>query len=250
MATSGIILVSGLLLVAAALPWLGRLLVRTTERRDGAPTLALVRVGALAQIVSAIVLVGVSLVSGGRLAVLGHIWRHDVWSALLFGVLAGLFLHFAGGGSPLPIASLRAVRSPRAQEAGAGPATAALFVLGEMGGIMAWFGVGLPSLLRALPRLPSLLLVAAGYGLGRAAAAQDHPLLGAIDGLLLGLLYLLTGSLLAVLVAHLVADLWAYVSAASHAEEMELAIEAGEPQLPHYHADPASRSGDATEPLG
>jgi hypothetical protein len=86
--------------------------------------------------------------------------------------------------------------------------------------------------------------------MGRAASARDHPLLAAIDGLLLGLLYLLTGSLLAVLVAQLVADLWAYVSAANQAEETALAADAGEPFLARTSGIDSDRNEDVVERLG
>jgi hypothetical protein len=80
-----------------------------------------------------------------------------------------------------------------------------------------------------MPRLIALPLSAGGYGLSRAAAGQDHPLTGAIDGLLLGLLYLFSGSFIAVLLAQLVVDVLAYVSAANLAETEAIESEANQP---------------------
>jgi hypothetical protein len=224
-------LVTGaILLASAASLWVARGAIRGRERPDGAPALVLVRAVEAAQLAFAAILLITGVLSGGRLATLGHLWRHDLWAALLLGGLAGLFLHVIGGGSPLPIASLRAARQTlRLRSADADPGTVLLFVIGEVAAVVIWFGVGLPTLLPVLPRLLALPLVALGYGVGRAAAGQDHFLLGTIDGLLLGLLYLVTGSLVAVVLAHLLVDILAYVSAATQAEEDALAVEAGEP---------------------
>ncbi len=242
MAATGTIPVIALLLAASGFPWVVRLLVRVRERSDGAPSLALVRWTAGANVIGAALLIVMGLrwmgaAAGGPGVVLAHLWRHDPWSAILFGALAGLFLHFVGGGSPLPVASLRAGRATSARAArGADPASVALFVFGELASIVLWFGAALPTLLHASSRLVALPLVALGYGLGRAAAGQDHPLTGAIDGLLLGLAYLFTGSLLAVEIAHFVVDLLAYVSAASSAEEAEMESDAGAPVLSSHDA--------------
>lgn len=228
MASHGLLIASGLFLAAALLPLLARRLVRRSERVDGAPTLSLVRATSIAEAGCATALLLLGVLSHGHLIALGHVWRHDIWSALLFGALGGLALHFVGGGSPLPIAALRTARLPAARSR-AGLGTVALFLLGEACTVVVWFGAALPTLARGPSRLLALLLVAGGYGCGRAAAGEDHPLLGAVDGVLLGLLATLTGSLLTVGIAQLVADLLAYVSAASHAEETALAIDAGAP---------------------
>jgi membrane protease YdiL (CAAX protease family) len=214
-----------LLSSSVAAPWLVRRSLRSAERPDGSPSASLLRASESLNIAFALALLALGLGGQGRLVSLAHLWRHDLWSALLIGALAGLFLHFVGGGSPLPVASLHSAR----RRTDADTLGVLLFAFGEAGAVIIWFGAGLPSLLHLLPRLLSLPVVAGGYGLARAAAGQDHPLLGAIDGLLLGLLYLLSGSLLAVLLAHFVVDLLAYVSAATHAEDAEMASEAGEP---------------------
>ncbi len=235
-------LVSGCLLaLAALLPWCLRWVVRPSEGSD-APPVALARVSAAVNIAIAVLLLLLAR-DGGRLVMLGHLWRHDPWSALLLGALAGLFLHVAGSGSPLPIASLRGQHAR--QRAGA-----FLFVLGAAASVAIWFGAGLPSLLSRLPRLPSLLLAGSGYGLARGGAGQDDVLLGAIDGLLLGLLSILSGSVVSVLVAQLVADVWAYVSAAAQAEDLALAVEAGEPNLPDERPKPHEFPEDRVERLG
>ena len=148
--------------------------LRGSVRPDGSPSPGLVRSSELLNAVFALALVVIAVISRGSLVVLGHAWRHDLWSALLIGALAGLFLHVVGSGSPLPVASVRPARRPTDADA----VTILLFVLGEAGAVLIWFGAGLPSLLRLLPRLMSLPVVAAGYGLSRAAAGQDHPLLG------------------------------------------------------------------------
>jgi hypothetical protein len=203
--------------------WLPWRLLRRPERRDGAPRPAVVRISAVIDIISALALLAAAYLSHGRLVETGQLWRHDIWSTLLFGVLAGFLLHVVGGGSPLPVASLRAPRRDPGSAALAGPgfSTALLFVAGESAGIFVWFGAGLPTLIHAAPRLLCLALVALGFGSRRAAGRQDHALLGAIDGLLLALLYLATRSLLAVVVAHLLGDVLAYVSAANEAEEAD-----------------------------
>jgi hypothetical protein len=227
------------LLAFAAMPWLVRRFVRDRERSDGAPSLALIRASSLLNAVVAAGFVVAAVVSHGRVAVLAYPWRHDIWSALLLGALAGLLMHVLGSGSPLPMASLSRSRWP-ANPVGrqAGLRSVALFLAGETGTLFIWFGVGLPSLLRLFPRLLALPLSAAGYGLGRGASGLDHPLTGAIDGLLLGLLYLLTGSFVAVLIAHFLVDILAYVSAANSAEETAMELEAEQP-LPS-----PSRSGN------
>jgi hypothetical protein len=240
MTAAQILLPGALLALAALLPWCLRWVLRASERSD-APSAALARASAAANIAIAVLLLLLAR-NGGRLVTLGHLWRHDPWSALLLGALAGLFLHFAGSGSPLPIASLR---WPHARQRSG----ALLFVLGAAASVAIWFGVGVPSLLIRLPRLPSLLLVGSGYGLARGGAGQDHVVLGAIDGLLLGLLAILSGSVVAVLLAQLVADVWAYVSAAAQAEDLALAVEAGEPNLPDERRKPHEFPEDRVERL-
>ena len=230
--TAGTLILLTILLAALAAPWAARGLVRDRERPDGAPSTALLRCTGCVNIAFGALLLALGLVYPGRVVMLAHLWRHDVWSALLFGALAGLFLHVVGGGSPLPVAALGSERRrPVAFRGTAGLTTVTLFALGEAALLTIWFGAGLPSLLHPLTRLLSLALIAAAYGSGRAAAGQDHPLTGAIDGLLLGLLYLLTGSFVAVVVAHFLVDILAYASAAGTAEDAELAQEAGQPIL-------------------
>jgi hypothetical protein len=208
------------LALISSLYWLPRRLVRKPERQDGVPTPLVVRVTAGIDVLGALVVSSVSYLSHGRLLEPGQLWRHDVWSALLIGVLAGFLLHVVGGGSPLPVASLRSSRrTTGAALPGPGFLTALLFVAGESAAVFIWFGVGLGTFIHTAPRLLSLALVALGFGFRRAACGQDHPLLGAIDGLMLALLYLATGSIVAVVVAHLAGDLLAYVSAANEEEE-------------------------------
>lgn len=226
-----------LLILASLAPWAVCRLVRVRERPDGAPALALVRLTSAVNVAFAIVFLAAGIASRGRIVTLAHPWRQDIWSALLFGALAGLLLHVLGGGSPLPIASLGGHRRPSAGARDADIGTVVLFVLGEVASVGIWFGAGLPTLLRSFARLLTLPAVAAGYGSGRAAAGQDHALTGAIDGLLLGLLYLLTGSFLATVVAHLLVDALAYVSAASNAENAEMELDAGSPILPQRPLD-------------
>ena len=211
--------------------WLPRRLIRQAERRDGAPSLGLVRLTAAIDVAFAAVVLGAALYSRGSFPWMGRLWRHDVWSALLIGALAGSFLHVVGGGSPLPLASLRSPggHENRSHRRPAGLATVLFYVAGEASAVLIWFGAALGTFIHVVPRLVALAIVAAGYGSRRAASGQDHPLLGGIDGLLLALLSLVTGSLLAALVAHLVSDVLAYVSAASQAEEADLTQDAGEP---------------------
>jgi len=102
-----------------------------------------------------------------------------------------------------------------------------LFVFGEVAATFVWFGVVLGVCLAVLPRVVALAVVATGFGLRRAAAGQDHPLLGGLDGLLLGLLAVLSGSLLAVLVARGASDLLAYVRVAGELEDAD-AVPEGE----------------------
>ena len=223
MASFNILFLATTLLAISLLYWLPRRLLRQAERTDGAPKPGIVRASAATDVLAAGFLISVSLLSHGRAFQAGQLWRHDFWSALLIGALAGFFLHVVGGGSPLPLASLRATRMTNgvASRSGPGLPTALLFLSGEAAAIYVWFGVGLATFIHLAPRLFSLALVALGFGLRRAASGQDHPLLGAIDGLLLAVLYLATGSLLAVIVGHVVGDVLAYVSAAAEAEETE-----------------------------
>jgi hypothetical protein len=223
MTSAGVVFAALALVVASLLYWLPRRILRQPERRDGAPRPALVRSIAAIDVGSAALLLTAGFLSHGRLVQTGPLWRHDVWSALLIGVLAGFFLHVVGGGSPLPVASLRAPRlsGDFGPLPGPGFPTAALFFAGEAASTYVWFGVGLATFIHVAPRLFVLALIALGFGFRRAASGQDHPLLGAIDGLLLAVLYQASGSLLAVVVAHLVGDVLAYVSAASDAEETE-----------------------------
>jgi hypothetical protein len=218
------ILIIGLALVAepAAL-WAVRQRLKTVEREDGAPTLAVVRAAAAVDLVGAAAILGAALLVHLPLVGVLHLWRHDPASALFVGALAGFLLHFAGGGSPLAVASLTRVRGLRAGDHSS-PAdlpTVVLFVLAEVAAVLVWFGAGLGTLQRLLPRLVALALVAIGFGLRRAATGQDQVLLGAIDGFLLGLLAYLSGSLIAVLVAHLEVDLLAYVRATDELEEAD-----------------------------
>jgi hypothetical protein len=245
MVETRIIVDCGALVAAAALPWALRGVVTAGDRPDGAPSTLLMRLSAIANLALMALLLSLAWLSTGRLVAVGQLWRHDPWSALLFGALAGLFLHVAGSGSPLPLASLRDSARARASSAGT-----LLFLVGAAATVGIWFGVGLPSLLHWLPRLPALFLAGAGYGLARGGSGQDHILLGAIDGLLLGLLMLLTGSLLAVLLAQVVADVWAYAGAAAEAEDRALAVEAGEPNFPGHRPEPAGDAEERVERLG
>jgi hypothetical protein len=241
MTVSALFLPGSVLAIAALAPWCLNWALRPLVRGAALPA-ALARATAIANVVLAALLILLARVEE-RSVTFGQLWRHDPWSALLLGALAGLFLHFAGSGSPLPIASLREQRPAR----GAG---VILFVLGATATVAIWFGAGLPSLLLHLHRLPALLLIACGYGLTRGGSGQDHVLLGAIDGLLLGLLGILTGSIVAVLLAQLVADVWAYVSAAAQAEELALEAEAGQPNLPAWRPHERDLPEDRVERLG
>ncbi|HTE86280.1 MAG TPA: hypothetical protein VK821_16270, partial [Dehalococcoidia bacterium] len=141
MTASSAIPLLALLLIGSLTLWSVRCLVRVRERADGAPSLPLVRSIAPVNILFAGVLVFASSGYGGRTAVFAHLWRHDAWSALLFGALAGLLLHVLGGGSPLPIASLAGGRRGSingTRDASLG--TVVLFMLGEIGGLIIWFG--------------------------------------------------------------------------------------------------------------
>jgi hypothetical protein len=208
---------AGFLIAAALALWAVRQLVGTTRRPDGTASPLLTRWIAAADLGSILLAL---LLCRANILIAAHPWRNDVWSALLFGAAGGLLLHVLGSGSPLPVAALTSSRRKLRRETDVADLVSfSSFAIGEIGGIVIWFGVGLPTLLRVMPRLIALPLVSAGYGLGRAAAGQDHPLTGAIDGLLLGLLYLLSGSFLAVLLAQVIVDVLAYVSAANAAED-------------------------------
>jgi len=206
--------------------WFVRTRLESVARADGAPSRRLVRATALLDIAGAAVLVGAANLS--RWPLLGHVhlWRHDPSSALLIGAVAGFLLNFAGGGSPLSVAALVPLRAPGRHDA-VDQAATLLFVFGEVAATFVWFGVVLGVCLAVLPRVVALAVVATGFGLRRAAAGQDHPLLGGLDGLLLGLLAVLSGSLLAVLVARGASDLLAYVRVAGELEDAD-AVPEGE----------------------
>jgi hypothetical protein len=215
--TARILIVFGFLVAAAFAPWAVRRLIGSAKRPDGTPSPLLTRWVATANV--AFILLAIVL-SRHNLLVPARLWRNDAWTAVLFGSLGGLLLHFLGSGSPLPVAALTGSRRRLRSEIDVSDLISfASFAIGEISGIIIWFGAGLPTLLRLMPRLLALPLVAGGYGLGRAAAGQDHPITGAIDGLLLGLLYLLSGSFIAVLLAQVIVDVLAYVSAANAAED-------------------------------
>src|SRR5437667_9333020 len=100
-------LLGPILLAAAVAPWAARRWVRVRERPDGAPSADLLRWTAAISAGFGGLLLALGTAFPGRIVTLAHLWRHDIWSALLFGALAGLFLHLVGGGSPLPLAALR-----------------------------------------------------------------------------------------------------------------------------------------------
>lgn len=231
MTNSSVLALAGLFLLVSAGYWVLRRLPRAATSGDGSPSAALVRLIGLADLVSLLLLLAAHTVLGGRGPEMLSLWRHDLPSAVLIGALAGSFLHVVGGGSPLPLASLRPSYGIRlgSRDPSAGFATILLFVCGEAASVVFWFGAALATFVHVLPRMAALPLVAAGFGSRRAAAGQDHPLLGAIDGLLLGLLGLAAGSLVSVLVAHFVGDLLAYVSAAGDLEDSVLAQDASQP---------------------
>jgi hypothetical protein len=213
--------------ILSACYWIARLRIRTAERADGAPTPALMRAIALIDLAALIAIGAASRLFRWPLFGALHLWRHDPASALLIGALAGFALNIAGGGSPLAIAGLMGQTSPAQKHArhAIDQATILLFFAGELAGLAIWFGTVLGQLLRAIFRLIALAIVATGFGVRRAAAGQDHPLLGAVDGLLLGLLAVLSGSVLSVLVAHEASDLFAYVRVASEIEDAGVAGE-------------------------
>src|SRR6202007_1568584 len=110
-----------------------------------------------------------------------RLWRHDPASAAFIGALAGLFLNVAGSGSPLLVASLLPPNGKGSTRRAAVPQwTILLFALGETAAGIVWFGIALGTGLLLLPRMAALIIVAAGYGLRRAVAGQDHLLLGAL----------------------------------------------------------------------
>jgi hypothetical protein len=211
-----------ILLEAAAFAVI-RLRIGAVQRPDGTPSLALLRATAAIDLAGAAVLVSAAKVLHWPLLQTVQLWRHDLPSAILIGALAGFFLNVAGGGSPLAIASiiLAGWQSCGGGRRHADQLTLLVFVLGEIAATFLWFGAALGSMLRVFPRLVTLALVAGGFGLRRAAAGQDHALLGAVDGLLLSVLALLSRSLVAVLVARGLSDLLAYVRVAGELDEVE-----------------------------
>jgi len=208
--------------------WLVRTRSESVSRADGAPSVWLVRVTSLLDIAGAAVLIGAANLFHWPLLTRVHLWKHDPSSAILIGSVGGFLLSFAGGGSPLSIAALLPARAA-AHDRAADPAATSLFVLGEVGATFVWFGVALGVWLVVMPRLIALALVAAGFGLRRAAAGQDHPLLGALDAILLGLLAVFSGSLVAVLVARGTSDVLAYVRVAGELDEADAFAEGERP---------------------
>lgn len=200
--------------------WLARARLASVARADGAPSHRLVRTTALLDIAGAAVLVGAANLLHWSLLSHVRLWRHDPSSAILIGAVAGFLLNFAGGGSPLSIAALVPLRAP-GRHGAVDQAATLVFVFGEVAATFVWFGVVLGVCLAVMPRVVALAVVATGFGLRRAAAGQDHPLLGGLDGLLLGLLALLSGSLLAVLVARGASDLLAYVRVAGELDDAD-----------------------------
>lgn len=216
-----ILLVAVAILIGAdLLHRLARRLVRVPVRPDGAPSLPLVRLSAAIDIGMAVAILVVTVLTRDQWAHLARYWPADPLPALLFGALGGLFLHTVDCGSALPIAALRRERTQSANgpRSSAGPATVLLFLGGEIASELMWRGFVLAALARVLPGVVALLITSGAYGLRREEAGQDHPILGALDGLLLGILLRLTRSLPAVILAHLIADVFAYVSAADRSE--------------------------------
>jgi len=154
------------------------------------------------------------LLAGGRLLPLRDLQVRDPLPALLIGVLGGLFLHLTGGGSPLPAASLHPLPagagSRRDDELGVPMALLLLSAVAAQE--LIWRGVGYAGLANYLPGLVALVLSATGYGLQRGLSGEDAFALAALDGILLGVIFRLSSSLLAAALAHLIADAFAYTS--------------------------------------
>ena len=204
--------------------------LRVTERADGAPGQSLIRWFAALDLAGALGLLVAERMLHQPLFGPLRLWRHDPASAIFIGALAGLFLNVAGSGSPLVVASLALPASGLPPTRGAAPRwTVALLALGEIAAGVAWFGVALGTALSVFPRLVALMLLACGYGSRRALAGQDHLLLGAVDGLLLGLLAIFSRSIIAALLARAISDALAYVRVAGEIEEEAGVVEGQRP---------------------
>jgi membrane protease YdiL (CAAX protease family) len=166
------------------------------------------------------------IVGRGRLLPLHDLGFGKLAPALLLGALGGLFIHVTGGGSPLPLGVLQPAEfgtaSPLQHPLGAG---GALLLGGAVGEELIWRGIVLSALALVLPGLIALLLAACGYGLQRWLAGEDHAALATTDGILLGAVFRVSGSLPSAVIAHVVADLFAYASLADLAGVEPLAGE-------------------------
>ena len=215
----GFLLDVAILFGACLLHALARRLATSRQRADGAPSLSLLRLSATADLVAGAGCLIAILSNGELLAPMRYLGVRDPLPALLIGVLGGLFLHVTGGGSPLPFASLRPSHAAvDASEGGRlGPATLLLLLSGVAAEELIWRGIGFAGTARVLPGAAALAISASGYGLQRHLAGEDTFALAAMDGVLLVVIFRLSHSLLAAIVAHLVADLYAYTSAADRA---------------------------------
>lgn len=211
-----LVIVGAVLLGADLLHRAVRKLAQPAMRLDGVPSLALVRLTAAVDVLIALLLLAVAVLTRGRLVHLVRLWPRDPLLSIFLGIVGGLVLHAVEGGSPLPVQALRVlpVQGNQVRFQAAGPATVLLFIAGEAGAEFIWRGIALGMLAQQVPVLLAILITAAAYGLRRGTAGQDHPMLGAVDGMLLGVLFRITRSLPAAIVAHLVADVLAYTSSA------------------------------------